>query len=227
MLFLDWATLVRDSMRIHDCMPNRSRLRAGRWIAILVTTGAASSAADPVPPDEVTAAFRRMETNLSTSTDLPQQVHTDLSFIESVYRDLTNRLAAAEMAAARAHTRMASHIGATLCKELKKVHPSLRLVEMTRKTGRIEEIKRYQLRHQKLVEMIGRTSFEYERMIRELCTLRPEQVQLGFEDYEMQLVGMELAEQIKINHLVKQHYEECFRTGEAEVETWKKELEQL
>ena len=208
-------------------MPNRCGLCGARLIAVLVTIGTASSAVDPVPPDEITAVFHRMETNLSTSTDLPRQAQTDLLIIESAYGNLTNRLAAAEMAAARANTRMTSHIGATLCKELKKVHPSMRLIEMTRKLGRAEEIERYQMRHQKLVEMIDRTSVEYKRMIRELCTLQPEQVRAGFEDYETQLVGMELAEQIKINHLVKQHYEECFRTGEAEVETWKKELEQL
>ena len=214
-------------MKNHEYRPNRCGLRASRWIAVLVTIGTASSAADRVSPDEITAVFHRMETNLSTSTDLPRQAQTDLLFIESAFATLSNRLAAAEMAAARANTRMTSHIGATLCKELKKVHPSSRLIQMTRKSGRAGEIERYQMRHQKLVEMIDRTSAEYQRMIRELCTMQPEHVRAGFEDYETQLVGMELAGQIKINHLVKQHYEECFRTGEAEVETWKKELEQL
>ena len=214
-------------MRIRDAISNRFGFRAGRFVAVWVSIAFTSSAADPVPPDEITTVFRRMKASLSASTVLPRQIQSDLSFIESAYGSLTNRLASAEMAAARATTRMTSHIGATLCKELKKVHPSLRLIEMTRRSGRAEEIERYQMRHQTLVDMIDRTAVEYQRMIRELCQLQPEQVRTGFEDYQMQLASMNLTEQIKVNHLVKQHYEECCQIGEANVETWKKELGQL
>jgi len=197
------------------------------WVVILAALDFVKTSIAQAPPDEVVAQFRRIETNLAAATAVPRQVQEDLADLEANYADMARRLAAAETEAARSYTRVASHIGATLRRELKKVHPSLRLIEITRKTGRTAEIEQYQQRRRVLMEMIDLIASEYERTIRDLCGLRPELVRAGFAEYEQRLVARELPEQIQINHQVRQHYEGCCAAGTADVETWKKELNDL
>lgn len=168
---------------------------------------------------EVDDALIRLHEELGTSIDL--------AVVESAYRDATNRLATVGREAAAAQVRMASHTGAILRRELKKVSASSRLVEMTRKTGRREETERYERRHAMLLEAIGKIAEEYQLMVRDLCGTRREWVDQGFAVYEARLVELEVADAIKVNHQVKAHYHaKCDGEGES-LDQWKKELEEL
>lgn len=173
----------------------------------------------PARAGEVESAVERLRGVVGDSPDLV--------LIESAYADVTHRLAAAEMDAARARTRMASHTGAILSRELKKVHTSARLVEMTRKTGRSEEVARYQRRHEMLLAAIDQIAVDYQSMIDDLCAMNREHVERGFADCAERLVALEVADQIQVNNLVKAHYEHRCRDPGASLEQWRQELEKL
>ena len=138
--------------------------------------------------------------------------------------ELSAEAEAARQWAAGAQARLASHTGAYLSREVGKLAPSQRLVEMTRSTGRSSEVARYENRHRMLEESIDGAMLEYEAMIRELCTMSDERVQRGFAEYEGMLIDWGMAEQIRIHQVVKRQYEEYRKAGEADREQWKKEL---
>lgn len=133
----------------------------------------------------------------------------------------------ARFLAAAAQARLASYTGAYLSRELGKLGPSERLIRMTRTTGRSSEVARYENRHRMLEEAIDRALKEYGLMLGDLCAMEDETVRQGFRAHEERLIEQGLADQIRIQQEVEQHYQAYREAGSPDAARWKEELSGL
>lgn len=147
--------------------------------------------------------------------------------MDKALADLREGVSATQQEMAMAFVRMASYTAWLVHTESRKVPASRRLIQLTRTTGRTEEVERYEQRHEALLANINAAANQYALALSALARLEGALVDAGFAQYELQLVEMGLVEQIRLNHLVRAHVGEYARIGEADLPKWKHELEQL
>ena len=176
-------------------------------------------ASAPMRAEDLASAFDRLRAEVGESPDLKK--------IESALNEAISQLAMAQQDAALARTRMASHTGAILSRELKKVSTSARLVELTRKTGRTEEVARYERRHELLLATIDEIAVEYQSMIEDLCGMQRDLVDQAFAACASRLVDLQAADRIQVHNLVQRHYQGCLSENVSSIDQWKEELEDL
>lgn len=140
---------------------------------------------------------------------------------------LRNEVNAAQHASCLAFVKMASYTAWLVHIESRKIPASLRLIQMTRASGRTEEVERYEQRHKTLLENIDAAAHQYAVALSELIKLGPALIDDTFRQYETQLVELGLAEQIRLNQIVRTHVENYARGGEPALAQWKEELEEL
>lgn len=177
--------------------------------------------------DRADAAWADLVRRIDRTTDNSAELNPAVQQMNEALVDLRKKVATAENEAALAFVKMASYTAWLIHTESRKVPASRRLIQITRATGRSEEVERYQQRHEALLANIEAAANQYLLSVSTLARLDDGLVDGGFTHYEAQLVELGLAEQIRLNHLVRAHVDEYARNADADLQEWQFELEQL
>lgn len=177
--------------------------------------------------DRADAAWADLVRRIDRTVEDSAELNPAVQQMSEALADLRMKVAAAENEAALAFVKMASYTAWLIHTESRKVPASRRLIQITRATGRSEEVERYQQRHEALLANIEAAANQYLLSVSTLARLDDGLVDAGFAQYEAQLVELGLAEQIRLNHLVREQVNEYARNAAADLEQWKRELEQL
>ncbi len=175
-------------------------------------------------PQEPVALLKQISQEIEKLPESPTGLAENLSALQESVEQLESGLLEARQSEATAHARMASWTGAILARELKKVHASSRLIEITEKTGRTEEVARYRERHQRLLDTIADTTAHYESIIRHLGSLDSGLVDAGFKQYQQYLIGKELASQLGLHRVVRSQFEQYRNSRKVDLPAWQEEL---
>lgn len=177
--------------------------------------------------DRADAAWVELQSLLGQEAGDTEAIQPAAQQLDEALSLLRQQIGAAQEEATLAFVKLASHTAWLIHTESRKVPASRRLIQMTRTTGRTEEIERYQQRHQVLLANIDAAASQYQLSLSTLVRLDRHLVDRGFAQYEAQLVELGLVEQIRLNHLVREHLDEYARTAEPDLAKWRRELEQL
>jgi hypothetical protein len=168
-----------------------------------------------------------LEEQLRKAGALSASSAQQLGDLRDLLERIEQRLAASRERSARAWVKMACYTAWIVSRESGKKPASLRLIQITRATGGTGEVQRYQERHEMLLRNIQDAASRYGAILSELGRLPEEAVARGFDLHEQDLANGGMAEQIKVNHLVRKHWQRYGTENRADPERWVSELEEL
>lgn len=154
----------------------------------------------------------------------------DIVRVHDAAQDVLSLLDQAELQAAEAWVEMACYAAWVVSRESKKKAASLRLIEITRATGKEGEIERYEARHEMLLATIRDAAHRYADILRELGSLSAAATEHGLSRHAEELRRRELSGRIEVLNKVREHLGEAPATTGSVVDLsakWQRELEEL
>lgn len=151
----------------------------------------------------------------------------DLVRLDETAREAAALLEQAEVDAAGAWVKMACYTAWIVSRESKKKAASLRLIELTRATGRAGEVERYQARHEMVLDTIQDATERYAAILSELEEFSDPAVEKGFTRHEQDLIKEGLAERIRVLNTVRKHRAQLPGDDKDLVTAWQRDLEEL
>ena len=140
---------------------------------------------------------------------------------------LQQALHMAETQSADTMVRFALFAAWVVHRESKKVPSSQRLIQITKSTGRTEEIQRYERRHAVLIANIEAATQQYTEAVHSLSLIDRGTAEAALKQVEVDLIEQGMVENIRVCQLVAKHVQQYLDSGQANGVDWKNEFEAL
>lgn len=142
-------------------------------------------------------------------------------------QSLQEALHLAETQSADTMVRFALFAAWVVHRESKKVPSSQRLIQLTKSTGRTEEVERYERRHALLMANIDAATQQYTEAVRSMRQIHRETAEAALRQLEADLIEQGMVENIRVCQLVTRHVQQYLDSGQANGADWQKEFEAL
>lgn len=201
-------------------------------IPVLLLGLATPILADPSVAPREPAGFAEVQTLLDGASPLLSALETfgGQAATEPVQQwvdQLQQAVNEAEVSAASATVRYASFAAWVVHRESKKVPASRRLIQITKSTGRSEEVDRYEKRHTLLEANINAAMQQYLAAIDSMRLFTQVAIHQALEKTKQELIEQGMVENIQVQQVVAAQVREFLAEDSTKSDEWLQQLKTL